>query len=65
MFELKIDTGNAAFCDPYTGKEDEVCEAEETERILYTVIRAIAHTGSRSGVCMDANGNKVGSWKFT
>jgi hypothetical protein len=64
MFELKIKTGNAAFCDPYTGEPDEICEAEEVERILYKVIRAISHSGNRSGKCMDENGNEVGRWSF-
>lgn len=64
MFSLSVETGNAAFADPATGEPSEICEEMETERILQDVLRKISN-GERNGSCIDINGNKVGSWKFS
>lgn len=64
MFKLEIETGGAAFCDPFTGEEDEIAECHELYRIIdEQVLRKIAY-GYKEGVCMDINGNKVGSWSL-
>lgn len=61
MFKCEIKTGNAAFTDPYTGKEDEYWEGMEINRILDEIKQKI-EDGYTSGSCIDINGNKVGSW---
>lgn len=61
MFKLEIKTGGAAFRDPFSGEEDEVMEAVEIRRLLAKVSCELEH-GRSSGVIMDINGNKVGSW---
>ena len=54
MFEVKFDTGNAAFdiCP-----EDEICAIIEK-------IEMDLHNGETEGSCIDFNGNKIGEWKF-
>lgn len=61
MFRCAIKTGGAAFCNPYTGEEDDVAEAYEIARILEEIAEAIRQ-GRQTGVVMDLNGNNVGSW---
>lgn len=61
MFKLEIKTSGAAFMDPFSGEEDEVMEAVEIRRLLAMVSCELEH-GRSSGVIMDINGNKVGSW---
>lgn len=61
MFKLEISTGGAAFRDPFSGEEDEVMEATEIRSLLAKVSYELEH-GRSSGVIMDVNGNKVGSW---
>ena len=63
MLEIKFKTGNAAFCDPYTGEEDKYYEGLETQRILNEIIKKI-EVGYREGSCIDLNGNKVGPWEL-
>ena len=64
MFHLSFITNNAAFMNPQSGEEDEIYEAQETERILNKLIRQISHDGLRSGSIIDINGNKIGEWRF-
>lgn len=61
MFKLEISTDGAAFRDPFSGEEDEVMEATEIRSLLAKVSYELEH-GRSSGVIMDVNGNKVGSW---
>ena len=61
MFNLKFTTGNAAFRDPYNGKEDEFFERLECVRILKKITKAV-EDGETHGSIMDINGNKVGEW---
>ena len=61
MFKCEIKTGSAAFCDPYTGEENEFCEAIELKRVLEDVCERL-EAGHTSGSIMDINGNKVGKW---
>ncbi len=61
MLKIEIKTGNAAFCDPYTGEENEYWESVELNRILANICLKIEN-GETSGSCMDINGNKVGQW---
>lgn len=61
MFKLNMKTGGSAFCDPYTGEEDEWCEAREIARIIDKV-RDDLLAGLAHGIMMDMNGNKVGEW---
>jgi hypothetical protein len=37
MLNIEIETGNAAFCDPYDGNESEYWEAVELKRILQDI----------------------------
>lgn len=61
MFRLEIKTGGAAFRDPFTGEEDEEMESTEIRSLLAKVSCELEH-GRSSGVIMDVNGNKIGSW---
>jgi hypothetical protein len=61
MLKIEIETGCAAFCDPYTGEEDSYSEAYELTRILKGICEAIDN-GATHGNCIDINGNKVGQW---
>ena len=63
MFQLEIETGNAAFHDEMTGEKDDFAEAVEVTRILNEA-RSQIREGRRSGSCIDINGNRVGSWSF-
>ena len=57
MFELKIETDNAAFDDENDGRD-------EIARILRDVATALVH-GARTGVLHDTNGNRVGNFTLT
>ncbi len=61
MFKMNMKTGGSAFCDPYTGEEDEWYEAREIARIMDKV-RDDLIAGLDPGVMMDTNGNKLGEW---
>lgn len=61
MFKLNMKTGGSAFCDLYTGEEDEWYEAREIARIIDKV-RDDLLAGLDHGIMMDVNGNKVGEW---
>ena len=62
MFKCEIKTGNAAFCDPYTGEEDRHFEGFELNRILDEIKMKIIE-GYTYGTCLDINGNRVGRWR--
>lgn len=61
MLNIEIETGNAAFCDPYDGNESEYWEAVELKRILQDICTEL-EDGVTSGSCYDINGNNVGHW---
>lgn len=61
MFCLKIETGNAAFKDPFTGEDNREFEAVELMSLLDEVKNKL-DDGKTSGNVIDANGNRVGSW---
>ncbi|RHS68179.1 hypothetical protein DW954_02255 [Clostridium sp. AM45-5] len=61
MLKIEIETGNAVFCDPYTGEEDRHFEGFELNRILEGIKMKIAE-GYTNGTCFDINGNRVGWW---
>ena len=61
MLRIKIDTGNAAFSDPYSGEHDKYYEGCELNRCLRKIIENI-EDGRMFGAIFDINGNKVGSW---
>ena len=63
MFTLEFKTGNAAFCDPYTGEEDDLSARLECRRILLAISEAIAD-GKSEGSVIDYNGNKIGRWEL-
>ena len=54
MFELKFDTGNAAF---------EEYDTYEIRRILAYISEQLEF--KTEGSVIDINGNKIGSWKYT
>ena len=58
MLKIEIKTGNAAFCDPYTGEEDEIYEAMECIRLLKKICRKL-EDGKTHGIIIDINENKV------
>lgn len=62
MFSCEFKTGGAAFRDPCTGDEDDFTECAEIARILGKIQEELTH-GETSGIVMDLNGNKIGSWK--
>ena len=62
MFSCEIKTDGAAFRNPENGEENEFYEGLELKRIFRKIENDINH-GATSGVIMDLNGNKVGSWK--
>ena len=61
MLKIEIKTGNAAFCDPFTGEPSEFDEAIECKRLLEGICREL-EDGATSGNIIDINGNKVGQW---
>jgi len=61
MFKLNMKTGGSAFCDPYTGEENEWYEARKIARIIDKV-RDDLLAGLDHGIMMDVNRNKVGEW---
>lgn len=63
MFKLSIETGNAAFADPYTGEESSWDENHEVARILREIADKI-DDGRREGKAIDYNGNSVGEYTF-
>lgn len=64
MFQLKIDTGNAAFHEPYGDAPDQFLVEWELRRILSQVSLDLADWKT-SGKCIDINGNVVGEWSLT
>ena len=61
MLKIEIETGNAAFCDPFTGESSEFDEAIECKRLLEGICSEL-EDGAISGSIIDINGNKVGQW---
>ena len=61
MLKIEIKTGNAAFCDPFTGEPSEFYEAIECKRLLEGICREL-EDAAISGSIIDINGNKVGQW---
>ena len=64
MLKIQFTTSGAAFKNPYTGKDDTVCEEYECARILKRITKEIEFYGARSGAIMDINGNKIGEWSL-
>lgn len=62
MFKLEMETDGAAFCDEKSGEKDKVSENFEVARIMVDVMHQLRH-GRRRGICVDDNGNKVGTWR--
>ena len=61
MLKIEIKTGGAAYCDPFTGEENNIMEETQVAHDLRSIADKIAN-GQRTGTCMDINGNKVGFW---
>ena len=61
MLKIEIETGNAAFCDQFTGEPNEFDEGFELNRILDEIKMKIAE-GYTYVTCLDINGNRVGRW---
>lgn len=66
MFELKFETGGAAFTDCFNEDEvfGQILRAEECERILKDVSTRV-RSGCVHGSVIDLNGNKVGELDLT
>lgn len=63
MLKLNIKTGGAAYCDPFSGEEDNYCEQMEVAKNLRDIADELEH-GRRYGTIIDINGNKVGSYEL-
>lgn len=63
MFKMEFKTGNAAFCDPFTGEESQAHKVNEAVKIINKISTEIA-MGKTYGSIMDINGNKIGKWVF-
>lgn len=63
MFKCTFKTGNAAFCDDYTGEKDKFTCGYESARILKGIVKKI-EDGYTSGKCVDICGNTVGEWSL-
>ncbi len=63
MFQLKMDTGNAAFHEPSVAAPDQFLVEWEVRRILRQVCSDLADWKT-SGKCIDLNGNVVGEWSL-
>jgi len=63
MFELKMETDNAAFFGS-DGVGCKVIKAIEVARILRTVVRYLCEDKTE-GKLTDLNGNTVGDWKLS
>ena len=61
MLRIEIDTGNAAFSDPYTSEKDTFYEAIELKRILEGICEKLEDNEIKGNI-FDINGNKVGTW---
>lgn len=64
MLKIQFVTSSAAFQNPYTGKEDPMCEEYECAKILKRIAKEIEFFGARGGTIMDINGNKIGEWSL-
>ncbi len=62
MLKIEIETGGAAFCDPYTGEPSKICEAVECKKLLNKICNDMICDDKTSGIIIDTNGNKVGQW---
>ena len=60
--KIEFTTSGAAFCDPCTGEESPLYKRIEVLNILNGIVIDI-ELGVKSGIIMDANGNKIGSWE--
>ena len=60
MFKLQIETGNASFRDEDGNLDETGCEI----RRLLTNVKTQIEYGYHSGILIDINGNKVGSWSY-
>lgn len=63
MFKIEVDTGFASFKNPITGEDDDVLERNYIRSLLAKVSFDLEH-GENSGIILDFNGNKVGSWSI-
>lgn len=61
MFQLTIETDNAAFCGP-DGEIDELAKQTELARILRDTADRLMN-GQDDGFVRDVNGNEVGSFE--
>ena len=59
---INFRTNGAAFCDPFTGEEDDYYKANACIDILESIADKIREGYTRGSV-MDFNGNKIGSWE--
>lgn len=63
MFEMKFKTGNACFCNPYTGEQDEYYRSIMVAKILSQTSEKIKF-GITEGKIIDINGNHIGEWRL-
>jgi hypothetical protein len=61
MFELKFDTGNAAFTDECSHEYDDYYKRTEICRILDSIKYAVEQGYNEKSI-IDSYGNKVGKW---
>lgn len=63
MVKIEFKTGNAAFCNEFTGNPDVYSERMEIKRILEKICADI-EDGKTGGSVMDYNGNHIGKWSI-
>lgn len=63
MFEMKFKTGNAAFCNVFTGEPSDMFERAEVVRLLRKAADEIESGYSHRKV-VDLNGNSVGEYRL-
>ena len=66
MFTLKMETENAAFRNDSAADDsrDTAAAMYEVARILRWIAGELENDADH-GLCMDANGNRVGEWRLT
>ncbi len=61
--KIEFTTNGAAFCNPFTGEEDEICKASECIKIIEDILFKMK-LNFTSGPIMDINGNRIGKWEI-
>ena len=61
--KITFETSSNAFCNPFTGEEDDYYKANECMRIMQYILDKIKR-GCEHGPIMDINGHRIGEWQL-